>query len=610
MKKRVFGVICAVFVISLWMGGCGAQKTSAEETSDHLTVYVWDNNLIKDVAPYIEKQFPDQKIEFIAGNNNVDLYNYLEKHNELPDIITTRRFSEKDAEALQPYLLDLGAYDIVSEYYPYALQYYAYGDGAVKWLPVCGIPETIIANKTIFDQYGLELPKNYAEFAACCKKLHDNGVKPYTSELAQDWAAHSLLQGAAVDQFSSIEGIKWRNSIELSGDERAFTDAFWKQVFTEVNTFMKDTYLTSEDLDCTIDMARQSFVRGEAAMFRGTPSVMEYLKSNMDSELVRIPYFSQTSDASWIYTYPSLNIALNSRLEENEGKLELAMQVLECFLSDDVQKRIADGDEMISYNVHVPSSFDGMTGVEKQIENNAFYIRYASNGSFSGSLQAVNGLLSGRMDETQAYEAFRKEVCSQKEEAPSVIEFQKHYGIGLNDTYGREAASAILTTVRKELKMDLAFSSYYYYTSSIYEGSCTEKEANMMIAQNDGSALWPVSLNGAQVKELVSRYLAGTDGSFHPTDLYGLPIASGMKLILEPEENQFKLKEIEVEGQAIEDGKTYRVLLTNDMNEILQQTDPELEVESLDAGLADTWTSIIARGQQPCAPEDYISVEE
>lgn len=608
MKKRYLVGICTL-LITILLSGCGTPESTVGENADHLTVYVWNNEMMKDVVPYIEGQIPDQEIEFIVGNNNVDLYNYLEEHDDLPDIITTRRFSEKDAEALQPYLMDLGAYDIVSEYYPYALQYYTDSDGAIKWLPVCGIPETIIANKTLFDKYGIKIPENYEEFAECCTKLHENGIKPYTSELAMDWAAHSLIQGAAVDRLSSIDGIEWRSSIESSSDDSAFKDDLWNRIFTEVNTFMKDTYLTESDLECNIDAAREMFISGEAAMFRGTPGVMEVLRSNMDAELVRLPYFSQTSDESWVYTYPSFNIALNGELEKNDEKLELALKVLDCFLSEEGQKLVADGDGMISYNAHVESDFDGMTGVEDEIENNAFYIRYASNGSFSGSLQAVKGLLSGQMDESQAYEAFRQEVCSKKEEEAGIIDFQKQYNIGMNDRCGRDAASSILTTVRKSMDTELAFSSYYYYTSSIYPGSCTETEVNMMVAHNDGTALWPVSLDGAQIKELINTYLAGTEGEFCVTNKYKLPVASGMKLVIEPEKDYFKLKDVEIDGHSIDDNEKYDILITDEIKALLDTIYPDMELKNADVDLANAWCLAIGNGQQPCEPEDYVEVE-
>ena len=96
---------------------------------------------MSEFASYVKEQCPDVEVEFISGNNNVFLYDYLEKHGELPDIITTRRFSSVDAKNLCSYLLDLSAFDVVSEFYPYALQNYIECFGGVHWLPVCGIPE-------------------------------------------------------------------------------------------------------------------------------------------------------------------------------------------------------------------------------------------------------------------------------------------------------------------------------------------------------------------------------------------------------------------------------------------------------------------------------------
>ena len=128
-KKRILGRLLALACAMALLTACGTQKRSVKEKDDHLTVYLWNNNMMEYVVPYIKEQIPDQKIEFIVGNNNVDLYNYFAEHGDLPDIITTRRFSQKDVEALQPYLLDMSAYDVVSEFYPYALQYYATATG-------------------------------------------------------------------------------------------------------------------------------------------------------------------------------------------------------------------------------------------------------------------------------------------------------------------------------------------------------------------------------------------------------------------------------------------------------------------------------------------------
>ena len=113
LATSVSGILLATAVLS----GCGQSKKEVSKNDDHLTVYLWENSLMKNIVPYIHEQFPDQDIEFITGNNDTDLYSYFEEHGELPDIITVRRFSGKDAQDLQPYLMDFASYDVVSRYY-------------------------------------------------------------------------------------------------------------------------------------------------------------------------------------------------------------------------------------------------------------------------------------------------------------------------------------------------------------------------------------------------------------------------------------------------------------------------------------------------------------
>ena len=88
------GVLLAITVLS----GCGQSQKAVSKNDDHLTVYLWENRLMKNIVPYIHEQFPDQDIEFIIGNNDTDLYSYFKEHDELPDIITVRRFSGTDAQ--------------------------------------------------------------------------------------------------------------------------------------------------------------------------------------------------------------------------------------------------------------------------------------------------------------------------------------------------------------------------------------------------------------------------------------------------------------------------------------------------------------------------------
>ena len=607
IKRHLAVLMSGVLVTTAFLSGCGQAKKQVSPKDDHLTVYLWENRLMKNIVPYIYEQFPDQDIEFITGNNDTDLYSYFEEHGELPDIITVRRFSGTDAQDLQPYLMDLCSYDVVSRYYSYALQYYKNSKDEIQWLPICGIPQTIIANKTLFNKYGIKIPTNYKEYAQVCQQFYDNGIKPYSLDLAEDWSDHEVIQAGAIGEFMSLDGIEWRSSAESSPNNIEFDDTLWKRIFAETSTFLKDSHFTEEDLNVDIDTATQTFVEGKAAMFHGYPALMQKFQKQMDAELIRIPFFSQTSNESFVNMNPSLNIAFNKDMEKDPEKLETALKVLDCMISEQGQKLIADGSGVISFNTDVPTMMEDVPELEEEIKNNSIYIRYSAKKSFDASFEAVHGLLSGEMNETQAYDAFRDVMNGKATEENPVIDFKNEYSISLNDKNGRDAASSILTTVREENNAQLALVPYYYFTSSIYKGECTGSRIALMTSKNSDTPLYLAKIDGKQVCELVEKYLTGSDENFAVTNKYELPIASGMKIIVDHEKNGFSLKDITINEKKTEKEKEYSILLADTTMSILKKLHPECEITQLkDTTLSSAWTTFMSKGKQPSAPEDYI----
>ncbi|RGF22209.1 ABC transporter substrate-binding protein [Dorea sp. AM10-31] len=605
-KCYLAALVSGVLLVTGILAGCGQSKKD-----DHLTVYLWENRLMKNIAPYIHEQFPDQDIEFIIGNNDTDLYSYFKEQGELPDIMTVRRFSGTDAQDLQPYLMDFASYDVVSKYYSYAVEYYKNTDDEIQWLPICALPQTIIANKTLFDQYGIKVPENYEEYVQVCQQFYDKGIKPYSMDLAEDWSNQEIIQAAAIGEFTSLDGIDWRNKAETSAGEIKFDDVLWKRIFSETSQFLKDSHFSEEDINVNSNTGTQMFVEGKSAMFHGQPTDMQKLQDQMDAELIRIPYFSQTSDSSFVYMFPSLNIAFNKELEKNQEKLDTALDVLDCMNSEQGQKLIADGSGVISFNTDVPSMMQNVPGLEEEIKDTSIYIRYSAQKSFDASLEAVHGLLSGKMDEMQAYNAFRSAMNSKDSKEKSTVNFENEYSISLNDKSGRDAASSILTTIREENDAQLALTPYYYYTSSIYKGECTSSRVGLMTAKNSDTPLYLVKLNGEQVYELVKKYLTEADENFYVTTKYELPIASGMKIIVKNEENGFSLKDITINDKKIDTEKEYSILLTDTTKSILKKINPKCAIEQIeDTTLSSAWIAAMSNGQQPSAPEDYIEVEK
>ncbi len=108
------------------------------------------------------------------------------------------------------------------------------------------------------------------------------------------------------------------------------------------------------------------------------------------------------------------------------------------------------------------------------------------------------------------------------------------------------------------------------------------------------------------MQKLIEGNLAGADGDFCPECAYELPIASGMKLVVQSDGVSFTLKDVLVDGASIEAKKTYSVLLTDGVASGLEQTPEVVE----DQTLATAWVQAVRGGQQPSAPEDYIEVRK
>ncbi len=596
-------------------GGCatntqGATRSAtstAKGKSAPLTVYLWDTDLIRDLAPWLHEQMPDTEIQFIAGNNDVDLYSYFLEHDELPDIITVRRFAGTEARDLRPHLIDFASYDIVSEFSSYSLQYYKNDDGEINWLPICGIPQTIIANKTLFDEHGLSLPQNYEEYAAVCQAFYDAGIKPYALDLAEDWSSHEMIQAGGIGELNSLSGITWRAQAESAQADISFDDTLWNSIFAHTSSLLADSHLTQEDLSIGTDAAMQRFVEGKAAMFHGSPVHLKQCQKQMDAQLVRVPYFSQTSNEGYVYMTPSLHVAMNRNLADDQGKLKSALTLLDHLVSAEGQRLIANGSSVISFNPAIASLTNGMAGLESEIENNQFYIRYSAQASFDASVKAVKGLLTNTMDEAQAYAAFRETINSASAAAEATVTFECDYALFPSESGNRDAASSILTTVRQERGAQLAFAPYYYFTSPIHAGPCTSSRVSLMIANKPSAAsLYAETMTGTEIKELVARNLAGAGGDFCPASIYELPIASGMKIVVQNTGDDFALKDLLVDGSPIDEAAQYSVLLTDG---VLSGFDGKLEAAA-DATLSSAWAQAMASGLQPAQPENYIEVQK
>ena len=162
--KKLRCLLLAVVMASTMLAGCGAQTSGTEKNEnkneskkEKVTVALWGTQLLENYTQYLCDTFPEVEFEFILATNSTDYYRYRNDHDDLPDILTVRRFSLKDAVLIKDLLYDLCDTELASTFYGTYLDNYTYDDGTVNWLPACADVDTIIVNETLFKENNIAI---------------------------------------------------------------------------------------------------------------------------------------------------------------------------------------------------------------------------------------------------------------------------------------------------------------------------------------------------------------------------------------------------------------------------------------------------------------------
>lgn len=209
------GVVAAAAALTACGGKTEADKGSSQNGKIQITFYLWDRSMMKELTPWLEQKFPEYEFNFIQGFNTMDYYrDLLNRAEQLPDIITCRRFSLNDAAPLAEYLMDLSTTEVAGTFYSSYLNNNQEPDGAIRWLPMCAEVDGTAANVDLFAQYNIPLPTNYAEFVAAIDAFEAVGIKGYQADWRYDYTCLETMQGCAIPELMSLEGTTWRMNYE------------------------------------------------------------------------------------------------------------------------------------------------------------------------------------------------------------------------------------------------------------------------------------------------------------------------------------------------------------------------------------------------------------
>ena len=615
-RHRLVSALLALVVGLSLLTGCGTkspEEVEKQEDARTIQVYLWTNSLYGTYAPYIQSQLPDVNVEFIVGNNDLDFYKFLQQNGGLPDIITCCRFSLHDAAPLKDSLMNLAMTNEAGAVYNTYLNSFKNEDGSVNWLPVCADAHGFVVNRSLFEQYDIPLPTDYASFVSACQAFEALGIRGFTADYAYDYTCMETLQGLSAAELTTTEGRKWRTAYSdpASTARVGLDDTVWPGVFERMAQFIQDTHLTADDLAQTYDPVMNLFRNGEVAMYFGSSAGVKMFQDE-GIDTIFMPFFSQNGE-KWIMTTPYFQVALNRDLEQDTARREIAMKVLNVMLSEDAQNRIvADGQDVLSYSQNVPLRLtEYMKDVRDVVEENHMYIRIASNDFFAISKDVVSKMIAGEYTAKQAYRAFNAQLLAEEEPAAdeTVLTGGKSYSNVFHANGGNAAFSVMANTLRGVYGTDVLLATANSFTGSVLKADYNQKMAASMIMPN-GLMSRQRTMTGAELKELVRAYVEGCEGGFVPFNRGSLPIVSGIAVEVKENNGSYTLTGITRNGQPLRDDDTVTVtcLATEKQMEAMLASESGVSAGE-DTWVKNTWRDHVSGGGAALAePENYMTL--
>ena len=562
--KRITSILLAVFILILLVAGCGKQDKAASGGKEKVTIALWGNDLLENYTGYLVKKFPEVEFQFVLATNSTDYYKYRNKNKDLPDILTVRRFSMRDAVELKDLLYDLSNTELAGTFYGTYLDSYTYNDGTINWLPACAVVDSIIADKTQFEQNGIPLPQDYASLVAGAQALEAKGIKGLSADFAQDYTCMEILQGFGIIQLNSMEGREWRQQYE-SGKTHQLSEKVWLPVFERFFELKEKMGWTAAETTYSNWYPKKQLTEGKQAMYRGTGTDLE-LFVRKGAENIMLPYLGNSQKDNWFLTYPAFQVAASKKGMESPKRRKLILDIMSAMLNQDGQNNINSGNNMVPYNKNVKLELmPSLANLKPYIKENKMYIRLASNEMFKISRIVVHKILRGELKTPQAaVDAFNEELKKDNMPDPIVARIDKGYSNDFTPEHGNQAASAVMNTVRKLVGADLLFVQACYASGSVYAGEYTQKELSYL---THSDAAWPIvaHLTGDQIYELVERTLAAKSGYGVISNDSTLYVSSGFEMDLSrTKEGGYKLNKLTIKGADLDRKAKYSILLMGD----------------------------------------------
>ena len=240
-----------------------------------------------DITPVINKlqeENPNLKIQVDQGSGTQ--YETILKTKlsagEIPDIMTVWPGSRTSDYAEKGYLEPLTDQAWAGRIPTAINQEFSSGDDLYAMCFTVG-GEGMFYNQDLFDQYGLDIPKDFEELKEVCRKFKENGVQPFSSGFKDDWVIMRYTNSA----FATLGyGREPDFDQKLASGDLDFSYPGWVELFDKYKILLDGEYFGQGILSTDSSQAIADFATGKTAMLIHTArTIREIRKASPDMKV-------------------------------------------------------------------------------------------------------------------------------------------------------------------------------------------------------------------------------------------------------------------------------------------------------------------------------------
>lgn len=346
--KKTACLLLALVLFASALAGCARNKARSVFEADNeiftyqridprrtqLVVSRTGNIPVEKLCEAFQEQNPDIQVIYLDITGGDDKCAPLEQwieNGDTPDVVITGGGFASDN--MDKYFVNLSGDPIIQCYESAALQRTAI-DSNIYCLPGPSDISAMIYNKTLFDQYGWEVPATFDEFVSLCDQIRedtDGEIEPWNPNAKYSNELLTALEAFTYEElFAGVENRSWYYEV-LEGSARP--SGKMAPFFEVIQTLVDHGILREEHFSYSATARGKEFDDGKIAMI----NMSIYDADNDMYDFAFMPFPTTEGSLGYLCSSYSCFVGVPQK-EHTKAQKEAIDRFLEFFSSEDGQR--------------------------------------------------------------------------------------------------------------------------------------------------------------------------------------------------------------------------------------------------------------------------------